>query len=418
MAVMQAYWRRRFIIAGSILLSWAAAYNEILLSRYNPVSIIISRYPLTSVMVGDVRRAQACFILLGLACIAAAFLSQKIKRFDIAIKQRVTWGIVSALCFLLLLIAIAELTLSPFIHLTEMHVEDERLGWKMTPGATSVWDGVQTTINSKGLRGVELDYAKPDGVARLLYLGDSVIFGYRIEDDRNTIPALTEHSLNAASIRVESINSGVCGYSPWQEYEYLRSEGIKYEPDLVVASIVLNDFTDKLFMTRTDGHFEGFELFLSHTKRNRIWRMSHIALYARFLLTSFDLRHYMVLNRRFTRRPEHNMFSEHWNATFTSIDKISTFCRENNIKLLFVLFPALWQLQNDDTLKPQARIQSHLIERQVPTLDLLPFLRSQLRHQEDIDEHFMDVWHMTPKGNALVAGRIAESVATMLSDEE
>ena len=417
MASMGAYLRKRLIIASSIFLSCGTVYNEIFLGHFNPISIVIGHYPLTPIMVGDVRRVQLFFILFGLVCLGITFVLKDSGRIDFTIRRRVLCGMVSVLCFLSLLILIAELSISPFLFLTRMHIEDKRLGWKMNPGVTSVWDGVMTSINYKGGRGTELDYDNTDGVTRILYLGDSVIFGYRIEHDRNTVPELTEQSLNGASIRTESINSGVCGYSPWQEYEYLRSEGIRYDPDLVVVSIVLNDFTDKLFMSGPDRQFKGFELFLSQPEKYPLSRISHIVLYARFLRTAFDLRHYMVLNRRFTKRPEHNMFNDHWEATLSSIDKICAFCRKRNIKVLFVLFPAAWQLQDDHAAKPQARIRSHLEQLQVSSLDLLPTLRAAAQSGKAIDEYFMDVWHLTPKGNTLIAGPIAESIASILRRE-
>ena len=406
---MAAYLQKRLVIAGAILLACGTLYNEIFLRHYNPISIIVGPYPLTPLIVRDIRWIQFCHLLAGLACVAIAFLLHRKAGPARKITRRLVSHLVTGFCFLALLLLIAECSLSPFIYLSNMHVEDEHLGWKLNPGVTSVWDGVRTSINEKGVRGSELAYEKPAGMLRILFLGDSVIFGYRIEEDQDTVPSLAARQLAAASFSVQSINAGVCGYSPWQEYEYLRREGIKYDPDLVVVSIVLNDVTDKMFLQGPGGQFEGFELLLSQTNRNRFWNTSHTGLYCRFLQTAFQLRHYMVLNRRFTRRPEHGMFREHLNATFTSIDRISAFCSERDVKLLFVLYPCSWQLQDESEVTPQSIIQAHLDTLNVPALDLLPVLRAAADYENDVEELFMDVWHMTPEGNALVAGRIAEA---------
>lgn len=47
---------------------------------------------------------------------------------------------------------------------------------------------------------------------------------------------------------LEVINMGVPAYGPDQEYLWLQSEGLKYQPDLVVLSLFINDF-DEAFVS-------------------------------------------------------------------------------------------------------------------------------------------------------------------------
>ncbi len=67
------------------------------------------------------------------------------------------------------------------IRLTDYMTYDPNLGWKLKPHATGtlVTSEYQThiSINSKGVRGPEIPYAKADNERRVLILGDSFIEG-------------------------------------------------------------------------------------------------------------------------------------------------------------------------------------------------------------------------------------------------
>ena len=60
---------------------------------------------------------------------------------------------------------------------------DEMLGWGNKPNVEGVyvrkkeWK-TQIRINSKGLRDLDYDYKKPEGIKRIVVLGDSFTWGY------------------------------------------------------------------------------------------------------------------------------------------------------------------------------------------------------------------------------------------------
>jgi hypothetical protein len=73
-------------------------------------------------------------------------------------------------------------------------------------------------------------------------IGDSFMEAYQVELEQS-LPYLLQESL--ADRRVEVINLGVGGYGTAQEYLYLRDDGLKYEPDLVVLAFFTgNDVQD------------------------------------------------------------------------------------------------------------------------------------------------------------------------------
>lgn len=102
--------------------------------------------------------------------------------------------------------------------------------------------GVKVDINSKGLRDNEYSYEKTKGVYRILVLGDSVTFGWGVPFD-DTYPKRLERELNKRSDgrRYEVLNSGVGNYGTREEAIYLREEGLKYTPDMIILGYFIND---------------------------------------------------------------------------------------------------------------------------------------------------------------------------------
>jgi lysophospholipase L1-like esterase len=132
--------------------------------------------------------------------------------------------------------------LVPLPRKSTLFVRDPELGWRLRPSAEDEWDGVPVTVNAKGLRGPEVDYARRQGAARILHLGDSVTVGYGLASHAASYPYLTAERLQRmGGPPIETVNGAVNGYSTWQEVGWLEREGIRYHPDLVVLGFVLND---------------------------------------------------------------------------------------------------------------------------------------------------------------------------------
>ncbi|MBN1593880.1 MAG: SGNH/GDSL hydrolase family protein [Candidatus Coatesbacteria bacterium] len=112
-----------------------------------------------------------------------------------------------------------------------------RDGWYMSPEYT-----VHKKMNSKGLRGPECPYQKPENEYRILCLGDSYCEGISVDIDDLFITRL-EEALNdrddGRDYRV--INGGTSAYSNDQELLFFEIEGHKYNPDLVILLVCLND---------------------------------------------------------------------------------------------------------------------------------------------------------------------------------
>ena len=100
--------------------------------------------------------------------------------------------------------------------------------------------------NSRGLRGSsEHSYDKSDGVLRILTFGDSFTFGEQVGDDETW-----SYYLQNLLPGTEVLNFGIHGYGHDQMLLYLKEEGIKYHPDIVILGFVALDMDRNLVSFR------------------------------------------------------------------------------------------------------------------------------------------------------------------------
>lgn len=119
-------------------------------------------------------------------------------------------------------------------------VHHPQLGWITRAGYEGTFEtdffSVDVAINSRGLRGDEVSLRKPEGVRRVLVVGDSFAWGFGVEKEDTFAEQLAR-----AIPATEVINGAVSGYSTDQALLWLRLEGSQYEPDVVVYALSGND---------------------------------------------------------------------------------------------------------------------------------------------------------------------------------
>ncbi len=115
-------------------------------------------------------------------------------------------------------------------------------GWANLPRARArITKGeidYRVRINSSGWRDPERTIAPRAGVRRVVLLGDSVAWGWGV-DDGERFSDLLEQRLGA---EIEVLNLAVPGYGTDQEYWTLLETGFAYAPDAVMLCLVYNDF--------------------------------------------------------------------------------------------------------------------------------------------------------------------------------
>ncbi len=136
---------------------------------------------------------------------------------------------------------------------------DPILGWKYAANSEGYFssknNGFRNKVrtNSKGLRDDEYTYKKDEGTRRILLLGDSVVAGFEVERE-DVIDAQLEKLLNQEG-KYQVINAGVRGYGTDQSYLFLKNEGYKYSPDIIIYVFVKNDLEDNITVHNPERKF-------------------------------------------------------------------------------------------------------------------------------------------------------------------
>lgn len=127
-------------------------------------------------------------------------------------------------------------------------------GWTLRPGGSAHQRNldfdVTVEINDQGLRDRPHAHAKPEGVFRIVVLGDSFMEAYQVALE-DSLPYRLQEAL--ADRRVEVVNLGIGGYGTAQELRYLQEEGLRYQPDLVLLAFFTgNDIQNNLRELQVD----------------------------------------------------------------------------------------------------------------------------------------------------------------------
>lgn len=132
---------------------------------------------------------------------------------------------------------------------------DALLGWKLMPNLQSAhWDFTPVSTNQQGIRYPKNIGRKSKNTLRIVVVGDSVVFGFRVpvawpdhpdDYDRTWLPfpALMEARLGELNPnkKMEVIPMAVPGYSSYQGLRWLQRDIGWLEPDLVIVHFGWND---------------------------------------------------------------------------------------------------------------------------------------------------------------------------------
>ncbi|HEX5131242.1 MAG TPA: SGNH/GDSL hydrolase family protein [Candidatus Krumholzibacteria bacterium] len=383
-----------------------------------------------------IQRAQLAYLLAGAIVLLAAFLIGRAAALDRCFRHPLTQKLTLALVVLMLPLVWLEIGLRPFVPPVEksnrLFVRDDDLGWRLRPGAVDQWGGVTVRVNERGFRGPVIPYPRAPGTRRILYLGDSVTFGYRMERWEDTWPFLLADTLAARdSFPIETVNLSVEGYSQWQENMVLTREGYRYQPDLVVVGFVLNDVTEMFHLPRFGGSDEAYQLRHAYASRaDRLLSKSALFYELQNVIREVKARRRLGADVRLgaiqqenleveslMRNPDEPAVRTAWDLALADLQHIVDGCRARGIPVLVVVFPFTVQLDDPAALSaPQRVIDAYANARGIPAVDLLPLLVDHMRSEGmRAGDLFLDHDHLSEAGHRVVAGLVADAVAHSLA---
>lgn len=299
-------------------------------------------------------------------------------------------------------------------------------------------------ISSQGLRDDEVLIPKPEGTFRILFLGDSVIYGEAVSRNK-TFPNHLEGLLAKKIGSAEVINSGVSGYTAYNELQYYLTKGREFKPDMVIVAFSLNDvvnprlhwgLTNEKIVNIPEQAIPNHDYDLNYVLPRMQRRKKPILRKYSRLYNALELR----VNRLFWKKPKYipnvsveiptyitgedtlsievllDDTSAEWQWLTSIYDQLHKAVQADQATLIIAILPVAYQMDEDYPFLPQKQIVEYCKQNSILCIDLLPSFRQHPK--EDIfllnSSGYYDIWHLTEYGHALAA----EEVLCLLQEKE
>jgi hypothetical protein len=241
------------------------------------------------------------------------------------------------------------------------------LGYEISPNACAF-------INKHGMIGKGYDLEKDKRCFRIIVLGDSIT-------EQHWYVERLEELLNIGkknNYRFELWNAGVGGYSIVQYYYSLRDKLLRYQPDMIIVGLSLNDFDTRMVVCLKDSEKGIIKYYLPLFGRWGLIKPNQFLLrrsyFYRLLIFKID---------EWLCRQDKKIGGEYYLA------KIKDICERHKIPLVCFVFPYLkpYKEYNGCEKQNSKAILNALDNLKIDYMDLALFFpeekRNSLRHQED-----------------------------------
>jgi len=289
-----------------------------------------------------------------------------------------------------------------------------RRGWTLLPGA-EMTEWAEVRIDRYGLRVRHDQWRRTLGdEPRVLFLGDSVTFGYRLPAEDGFVEVVADLLAKAGDKPALTIlNGGTTAYAPCQELDWLTHEGAALSPDLVVVQVSLNDVSSgfhasagwdpsvhpEFAQVRIDPHWSAFMRMAFEWGRTR--------RYGKNLAAAAEEIEELNLSELF-EKVESERVRTAWARAEKDWRRMVDFCRSRKIPIVFFVIPIESQiLDPTESDLPQQRLLEFTREIGVDCLDPLPALR-RAQPIESAAGHRLYIDHAHPSrwGARIVASEV------------
>jgi len=270
--------------------------------------------------------------------------------------------------------------------------DNPRIGHVHKPGSEMELMDVNVSINSDGLRDGEYLVEKGDAY-RIIFLGDSLTFGWGVEQE-DTFGYILEEEIGK-NAPTEIINFGTGNYNTEQEVNLFFEKGVKYNPDKVVLFYFINDAEVT-------------------PAKSGLWFLGHS-----HLISFYWSRINSLMNNLFPSKSFKDYYSalymddqEGWINSKNALLELRDYCRENGIALQVVLLPELHDTDNVIFGEVYDKISLFLAESGIEYMSLAKLFSD---HGDQIE---LWVSYDDAHPNKLAHGTIAESLVEFISKKE
>ena len=177
---------------------------------------------------------------------------------------------------------------------SNLHYEYEDDLWFLKPNQKGFTypNNEYATINSEGYRGNLIDPKKDT----ILFLGDSLVFGYAIGDNDTLTENLLKEFEGNGDFNI--INGGVPGYGISQMIRLYTTKYAKYEPDYVVVSFIEADI------------FRQGEKDPNYSKRNFARKLIRASSFIAFIKPRLEVFRQLIVGSEGLKTKNYDLFLE------------------------------------------------------------------------------------------------------------
>jgi lysophospholipase L1-like esterase len=329
-------------------------------------------------------------------------------------KRLIALTVSSAAALLLAELAVRVTLGAPLVErmpLMKMRASAQR-GWEMVPGQVHYTYQERVAVNSLGLRGRELG-EKRAGERRVLYLGDSLVYGQGVGDE-DTQPSQLERALRERDPNQDwsVINAGHRSYGTAQELALLAELGARIRPDVVLLGWYWNDI-DEHDVAKTYARLKDRgELYFD--TGNRLEGSDLVAWRAKQLLRRSAvvmLLHDLMAPGMKPYPPDY--LAKVWERTGHELERLRTLCAGLGARPVLVVIPDARRIGGGGMTRAfDERVAELARGAGVPVIELLPALAALHDRTHALPVLPFD-GHYDAAGNRAMAEHLAEGLLAL-----
>lgn len=297
---------------------------------------------------------------------------------------------------------------------------------------------VHYSINSLGFRDDEMQKEKNENQFRILAVGDSVTFGFGIEaEDRYTdkLEEMLNNQLRGTT-QYQVINTGVGGWSLYNEAAFLKSRGMELEPDLVIVGFCYNDVNEpgQDFETHTFerlgdlpwGIFPNPEQAYAFNRwKIRPDKIGFEAVFLTYALRYSAFISWLQLRIDYALHPERyenlrpfdyqisllsNSETVEWNWLKKQFREMKSTCEKAGVPCMVIIFPVSYQVDDPPgkSDRPVKLLTEFLEEEGFYVYNPIPVLKRHSESELYISEH--DYTHLNPYAHNILAENLLKQL--------
>ncbi|MDP8230013.1 MAG: SGNH/GDSL hydrolase family protein [Candidatus Gorgyraea atricola] len=287
---------------------------------------------------------------------------------------------------------------------------DTRFTYSENPGLIFSYIPNKYNLNSHGYNDCEHTYKKPEGVFRIIVIGDSIAEGLYVEREQSFAKILEKLlNDNLDSRKVEVIILARSGYSISQELTIFKEKAFLYNPDLIIWSYCLNDIGHPVYHdvnSNLGQYFFRPKLHIAHFIASKLF----------FIKEKIKSRNY---EEQYTYAMLHRIY---WKKIEYAIKMIGQTSKQKNIPTVFLIFPIF--VENIETFSEYPIVSLHrklysvATEEGLIALDILDCFKAF--SIEELRNHalsYFDILHPNEKGHKVVADYLYRRIVSIVNYE-